>query len=47
MEKEITSEVLVVGYGCAGATAAISAHDHGAEVMPTLYDPEQLKLNLI
>ncbi len=32
-DKAIETDVVVVGYGGAGATAAITAHDHGAEVI--------------
>ncbi|MBI2934505.1 MAG: FAD-dependent oxidoreductase [Chloroflexi bacterium] len=32
MEQHLETDVLVVGYGGAGATAAITAHDHGARV---------------
>lgn len=33
MEKELITDILVVGYGYAGAIAAITAHDMGAKVM--------------
>ena len=32
-QQEIEADVVVVGYGGAGATAAITAHDHGASVL--------------
>jgi len=31
--REIESDVVVLGYGCAGSVAAITAHDNGAKVL--------------
>ena len=31
--KEIETDVLVLGYGCAGSIAAITAHDKGSKVL--------------
>ena len=32
-KREIEADVVVVGYGCAGAVAAFTAHDAGAKVV--------------